>query len=348
MYTPQNGSEEDVDRLSPGDSIAKQASALRYSVDTLFSENRQMLKISGEAPLNTLLGLWNNGSYLTAAVSGKNGYEFPNQPLAVGKNHFHLWAMDDKGQATLIDSIVIEYSSRRISAIAIPINRIQTKKKILSLTFDGGSLASGADSIVNILSQRDIKTTFFLTGRFIQKYPKIVRSMIENQHELANHSFSHPHLTTYAQNSEHKTLNSVDRDFLHNQIMRTDSLLFVGFGHHFKPFWRAPFGEYNKEILIWAAEAGYRHVGWSREGDTRDWIDDKDSPLYRSGKEIYNHLVEMESRDQLRGAIILMHLHSDRKDDMPFKILPKLIDYLQKKGYQLLTISALIQATLTT
>jgi len=327
------------------DSLLIQARSLQYSADTIFSSTRQSLKISGEAPANTLMGLWNNGSYLAAAVSGNNGYEFPLQSLTLGKNAFVIWGLSENGKTTLVDSISIEYSSPRISAIAVPLSRSLTDHKILALTFDGGSAANGADSIVTILSDRNIKTTFFLTGKFIIEFPDIVQKMIDNNHELANHTRSHPHLTSFADDNQHHTLDKVNRDFVLAQLNQTDSLLYSGFASHLKPYWRAPFGEYNQEILLWAAEAGYKHVGWSRGGDTRDWINDQDSPYYRSAEDIYDYLIDMESRGQLQGAILLMHLHSDRIDDMPYKILPKLINFLKNKGYRLVTISDLIHAT---
>ena len=330
---------------SPLDSLVMQAKGLEYSADTLFSGAGQSLKITGKAPSNTLLGLWNNGFFKAATVAQKNGYEFPLQTLSLGTNSFVIWGLSENGTTTLIDSVSVEYTSRRISAIALPFSRSLTNQKILCLTFDGGSLSNGADSIITILSERKIKTTFFLTGAFIQNYPMIVRMMLEQQHELASHTYSHPHLTSFETNNRHHTLEDVDREFVLSQLQKTDSVFYSEFSRHLKPYWRAPYGEYNQEILIWAAEAGYKHVGWSRGGDTRDWISDRDSPLYRSAGEIFNYLVDMESRDQLKGAILLMHLHSDRTDDMPYKILPKIIDFLRSKGYRFVTISKLIYAT---
>jgi len=49
-------------------------------------------------------------------------------------------------------------------------------------------------------------------------------------------------------------------------------------GQTMAPFWRAPYGEHNAEIRAWAAEAGYRHISWTRGAgvaedlDTRDWV----------------------------------------------------------------------------
>jgi peptidoglycan/xylan/chitin deacetylase (PgdA/CDA1 family) len=128
----------------------------------------------------------------------------------------------------------------------------------------------------------------------------------------------------------------------------TDSLLFNGFGLHFKPYWRAPFGEYNDHILRWAAELGYKHIGWSSSCDTRDWVSDRDSELYRTGEEIYQHLIDLESKGRLRGAIILMHANTDRDTDEAFKILPKLIDTFHERKYKIVPISILLTSSFST
>lgn len=210
-----------ISNKSSVDSTLIQTRNLRYSADTLFNGSRQSLQINGEAPVNTLMGLWNNGSYLAATVSGKNGYKFPLQTLNLGKNTFMVWGLSENGATTLVDSITIEYSSQRISAIAVPLNRAMTNQKILSLTFDGGSAANGADSIIKILSEKEVKTTFFLTGKFIENFPGIVQKMLENHHELANHTYSHPHLTSFAINERHQTLEDVDRKYLRRQTPKS-------------------------------------------------------------------------------------------------------------------------------
>jgi peptidoglycan/xylan/chitin deacetylase (PgdA/CDA1 family) len=192
------------------------------------------------------------------------------------------------------------------------------------------------------LEDKELITTFFLTGSFIKRYPSIINNLINNQHELANHTYTHPHLTTWSVNAQHQNLESVNREFIYKQLDQTDSLLYKNFHLHFKPYWRAPFGEINKKILMWAAELGYRHIGWSDGCDTWDWVNDTESSLYRKPDEIYTHLMDLEREGKLNGSIILMHLGTDRKNDFPYQMLGKLIDTLREKHYKFLTISQLL------
>jgi peptidoglycan/xylan/chitin deacetylase (PgdA/CDA1 family) len=319
----------------------------KYSIDTIFSGLSQSLIIGGEGPANSLLGLWHNGRFSASAITFKNKYEFSPQSLYLGNNTFTVWSLAADGTTVHIDSFSVQYVSQRIQSLAIPLTTLNVNENILALTFDAGSAANGADSIIRILESKNVKLTFFLTGRFIRKFPHIVQNLVENNHELANHTLTHPHLTSYEENGAQNLCENVNRSFIFTQLNRTDSLMFAGFATHLKPYWRAPFGEYNKQILSWAAEAGYKHVGWSPGCDTRDWISDPESELYFTNEEIYEHLIDLESRGRLKGSIILMHLHSERKEDAAYKILAKLIDTLQKRNYRIVTISELIHASIS-
>jgi peptidoglycan/xylan/chitin deacetylase (PgdA/CDA1 family) len=316
-------------------------------VDTLLAGLSQSVQIKGKGQNNNLLGLWHNGNYASSAIINNGNYIFPPQSLYLGKNDFLVWSLSESGQTTLVDSFSIDYFSQRLQLLSIPFSRLKTNDKILALTFDAGSAANGADSIIQILQEYELELTFFLTGMFIKKFPDIVQNLISNGHELANHTYTHPHLTSFSVNQIHKNLMHTDRSFIYDQLNRTDSLYYQRFRQHLKPYWRAPFGEINNQILMWAAELGYKHIGWSSGCDTRDWVSDQDSELYRTSEEIYQHLIELESKDRLRGAVILMHIHTDRADDKPFKILPKLIDTLHNRGYKIVPISTLLTTSIS-
>jgi peptidoglycan/xylan/chitin deacetylase (PgdA/CDA1 family) len=318
-----------------------------FLIDTSFTDISQVIEIVGKGPINRIVALQHNERFKSSVINNDGLFKFPPQSLFLGKNKFIIWSLAD-GKAICVDSFIIDYSSQRIRTLSKPLTRVRTTENILALTFDGGSSANGADSIIKILETKNLKSTFFLTGSFIRMFPGIVKKLILDNHELANHTYSHPHLTTYTKDGNHTILKHVDRPFVYAQLNKTDSLLYTGFRQHFKPYWRAPFGEYNKEILNWAAEIGYKHVGWSPGCDTRDWVSDPESALYRTADEIYDYIINLESKGKLRGAVILMHLHSDRHDDMPYKILPKLIDTLRARKYKIVTISELITAGFST
>ena len=243
----------------------------------------------------------------------------------------------------LIDSVSIDYSSARISQLMKSVSRINTDEKAFSLTFDGGSITTGADSILNILEANNIQTTFFLTGRFIARNPELTGKILKAGHEIGNHSFSHPHLTQFEETFTHESLDGVDRAFVQKELLKTDSVFYAYFQQNLMNYWRAPFGEYNNDILQWAAEIGYKHIRWSKNSDLADWVKDKESAIYKTADEMYQQIIDKEKNDKLNGSIILMHLGTDRKEDLPYKMLPKLLKHLIENNYKLVKISDLLK-----
>ena len=103
--------------------------------------------------------------------------------------------------------------------------------------------------------------------------------------------------------------------------MRTAELYKAVTGKEMNKLWRAPYGEHNYEIRQWAAEVGYRHIGWTvgknwEEGmDTMDWVADKNSPAYHSADEVVEKILAFGNgnKEGANGTIILMHLGTTRE-----------------------------------
>jgi peptidoglycan/xylan/chitin deacetylase (PgdA/CDA1 family) len=115
------------------------------------------------------------------------------------------------------------------------------------------------------------------------------------------------------------------------------------------PLWRAPYGECNAEILRWAADDGWTHVGWTRDErgrrslDSLDWVDDPGSRLYLSSARLVDRLLAFgEGGAGLNGGVVLMHL-ATRASDPAVDRLAGLIDTLRARGYRLVTVSELLR-----
>ena len=255
-------------------------------------------------------------------------------------------AIQQKAKTTISKKI----KSPKIPASAISISRVKNAGKNLSITFDGGSSDSSASAILDILSKRQIKTTFFLTGQFIKKYPHIVKQMAREGHEVGNHTMSHPHLTTYSIDRKQTTSAGVSYAFLKKEMEETARLFEELTGRKMQPLWRAPFGETNKEILKWAAEIGYRHIAWTvdykahQTMDSLDWVTDKNSSLYSSSNEIKEKLLSFADKEgRAEGGIILMHLGTQRKDEIVHEKLGEIIGSFITRGYGILPVSILLK-----
>ena len=191
----------------------------------------------------------------------------------------------------------------------------------------------------------------FLTGRFVKRYPETAKRIVQMGHEVGNHTWDHLHLTSYALDKKQTTLPHLNKRTLQEQLQRTDELFVEVTGEKMQPFWRAPYGEHNGEIRRWAAESGYRHIGWTlgrtygESLDTVDWVADSNSSAYRSSQEILQKFLKLADRDDgwgLAGGIILMHLGTHRQEDPVYQILPKLIEALNERNYRIVPISDLL------
>lgn len=197
------------------------------------------------------------------------------------------------------------------------------------MTFDGGSTAEVAAEILDLLKARGIRTTFFLTGAFIQSYPDLVRRMDRDGHELGNHTLTHPHFAPRMKRDPYWT-----RERVQQELLEADRALVGLLGRPMDSLWRAPFGEQTPEIRKWAEEVGYRHVGWSEGADTLDWATVKERGLYRTGNAILDKLhARMEKQDG-DGLIVLMHLGSGRpREDRPASVLGPFLDRAARDGW---------------
>ena len=217
----------------------------------------------------------------------------------------------------------------------------------VALTFDGNASTNRTTELLDLLYQNDLEVTLFVTGKFIEKYPSVIRRAVLAGHEVGNHTYSHPHLTTYEQNRKHELLPRVTKSWFQTELRRTEEAFRHATGRPMQPLWRAPFGEENRSLRGWALEMGYLHVRWSLlEGaslDSRDWVADEHSSLYQSSEKIMERVLRFP---QLGGGIILMHMATERVEP-PWAELPTFLEALDARGMEATTISRLLEASPT-
>ena len=186
--------------------------------------------------------------------------------------------------------------------------------KMIALTYDAGSGADGAAMILDVLKKQDVTSTFFLTGKWVEAYPDLAKRIADEGHEIANHSYSHPDLTKSTP------------DEVIKQIKDGEAAIKKATGKETKLF-REPYGAFNDTERRLVRQAGYSYsIYW--DVDTLDW---QFPPL--------ESLVKKLTEKTQNGSIVLMHLNvpdSARSSDTAIPIL-------REKGYQLVTISQLLQ-----
>lgn len=250
----------------------------------------------------------------------------------------------------------------------------------IALTFDLAS-GDELKNVENLIKKYGIRVTIFLSNEraqdtsgsfFLSSNLKFIKSMAKSENvEFGNHTWSHYnyvrsiHETSF---KKRRVLEYLSKDVLTLEKMAEElfrvELKFEDLTNKkLKKFYRLPYGAVNSLILNSHASIGYEnHIMWSKNSvgslDLPDYIykqfltryNEKrkpqvvKNPLYKTGRETLDFLYKWENRDKngMNGAIILMHLGSPRKFDKLIDILPEFIETMQKKGYQFVTVSEVL------
>jgi len=312
---------------------------------------RNIIDITGEAEDNTILSLSVNNKLTSVTLAKGNHFCFDNVSLQRGINKIVVRAIGEDGSTAVLEEMNTFYGNPTFNYLSKSFDRGDLHKHQVALTFDGGAEENATNEILDYLAEKRVTCTLFLTGAFIEHNKHLVRRMVADGHEVGNHTWTHPHLTSYAMNRLHNTLPDVNREIVQSELLRTARLFEQVTGQKMAPLWRAPYGEHNLQIRQWAAEIGFRHVGWTigygngESMDTMDWVADTTASNYRSSEEILQKVLSFGKSNSLKanGCIALMHLGTNRTHDQAHKMLPALIDSLRGRGYELVTASELLQ-----
>ncbi|NQT27843.1 polysaccharide deacetylase family protein [candidate division KSB1 bacterium] len=304
------------------------------------------IDITGYAESNWIISLSIDDALKEVQLPKNGEFAFRQVRLNRGENRLQVRALNPDGEVYVLQTLALHYGTPHLDFLVKDFRRGSIRKKEVAFTFDGGSLDNAAEPILSALEEAGIKATFFLTGTFIKDYPKTVKQISDAGHVIGNHTWSHPHLTSFSENRKQQTMPTASEEKLREELNKTASLYKVVTGEEMAHIWRAPYGEYNPEVLGWAAKVGYKHIawttgrGWAETGDTMDWVTDKTSSAYHSSDEIVKKVLNFtkNGRTGANGTIMLMHLGTNRTEDFPHERLPEMIAGFQKKGYQLVTI----------
>lgn len=188
------------------------------------------------------------------------------------------------------------------------------RTKRVALSFDVGY--DPADkAMMELLARRGIHATFFVLGAAIERHPDVIANILNNRHELGNHSFTHNNMQRMGVRA------------IRAELQKTEDAVQAAYpGATTKPYLRAPFGAINTTVRRVAQDEGYHLIAWTV--DSHDWQEGV------TGDEIY----ERVTRLVCPGAIIAMH------DDNPANraALPRLLDFLEQNGYAFVPVSEIL------
>ncbi|MFC4769175.1 polysaccharide deacetylase family protein [Effusibacillus consociatus] len=194
--------------------------------------------------------------------------------------------------------------------------------KMVALTFDDGPDPRFTPAILQMLKERHLTGTFFLIGEHVLQHPDLTREIVKNGHQVANHSFTHPHLE------------DLKRDEVYKELSETDTALLTVLGpgtptpHYFRP----PRGEVSSAITDTVEEMNKEMVLWNVCVENHST---------KTPEEVRQRVMKLI--DERNGGILLAH-DGELDRTLTVQSLPLILDDLQRKGYQIVPLDVYLQA----
>lgn len=204
---------------------------------------------------------------------------------------------------------------RRRGQILPKLRRGNPSEKVLALTFDDGPHPIHTQKLLDVLKAENVKATFFVIGKMVEKHPELLKAIYEGGHEIGNHTFSHVTLTKIPQEdilTEYRANNDI--------VQKTIGLQMT--------VCRPPGGDYDAQVIQAATECGLTTVLWT--DDPGDYANPGT-----------NVVAERTMAKLSNGGIILLHDGIEQT----LEVLPQIIAYARSKGFRFVT-STELQKTL--
>ena len=214
---------------------------------------------------------------------------------------------------------------------------------VISLSFNGIDSTDGLSQVLATLADYQVRATFFLNGEFIRRYPGAVKEIAEAGHEVGSLFYMYFNLSDARY--------QISPEFIKQGLARNEDDYFDATGKEMGLLWRTPYYIVSNAIIKASQEMKYTLVG--KDVDALDYVakaqnTDSSQLYYPSAK-----LVEMILDQKKPGSVIALTLGRPgydenpalSRDDYVFANLDLLINNLLRRGYSIVPVSSLIEAS---
>ncbi|MGE6629220.1 polysaccharide deacetylase family protein [Bacillus sp. NPDC077027] len=194
---------------------------------------------------------------------------------------------------------------------------MRKERKKIALTFDDGPHPVYTNLILDVLKEHGVDATFFAVGSRIQAYPTIAQRLVDEGHELGNHTMNHTYFDLLTNKQIKQELKESSTHIA--ALQPAGSLLF-----------RPPGGRLTMKAFRILKKQGYDVIMWSFTQDPKDWS--------RPGA----HKIASRIINNIQGGdIILLHDGGgNRKQTV--EALKMVIPKLKEEGYEFVKITELV------
>jgi spore germination protein YaaH/peptidoglycan/xylan/chitin deacetylase (PgdA/CDA1 family) len=209
-------------------------------------------------------------------------------------------------------------------------------QKQLALTFDDGPDPEWTPKILDVLKREHVPATFFLIGIEAEKFSGLTKRIYQEGHEIGNHTFTHPDISTIGTAYMRVELNLTERLFASYLGIRT--ILF-------RPPYsvdQEPDTEDQVKPLELTQGMGYITIG--NKIDPRDWSDQPPLTPREIAAGVLDHLPPCRLYDQKCGNIILLHDGGGNRERTALA-LPAIIEGARARGFEFVPVYQLLGKT---
>ncbi len=229
----------------------------------------------------------------------------------------HRGLLSGLGMVLLIALIFWTVNSPSIVGVAasqrkLPIYSTQREDKVVAISFDAAWGNEDTQTLIDILAKYNVKTTFFVVGDWVDKYPESVKALADAGHEVMNHSSSHAH---FSKLSSEEIVSDITA--CNEKIARITGMT--------PTLFRCPYGEYDDHVIEAITGMGMTPIQWSV--DSLDWKG-------ISADEIQRRVL----RSVEPGSIVLFHNAAENTPEA----LPGILESLIADGYTVVPISQIL------
>ena len=206
-------------------------------------------------------------------------------------------------------------------------------KPRVALTFDALDNADGLTSILSSLGKYGVKSTFFINGEFVRRFPTGVNEIIKAGHQCGSMFFS-----PYSMNEDGFKFTE---NFIRRGLARNEDDFYELTGSELSLVWHMPNYFLTNSILKAGEKSGYIWIdkGLAPEDYVTYEKSLEEEIQYMSASEIIDYVIE----NLEPGAIIPISvgIASGTRGDYLYDKLDVLISAILSEGYEIVTVSEL-------